>query len=657
MATVYSYLRFSRPEQEKGDSFRRQTKWAPEWAAKHGHALDTTLDLRDRGVSAFRGKNAEVGALADFLEAIELGRVRPGDVLALENLDRLSRQQPMKSMMLIQQILGAGVGIVTFQPERVYTAENVNDMGTMLEMMVYLCRAYDESLQKSNRLKSAWRNKRADANQRKMTALAPAWLRPIKDNHGRVVRFESIPERAEVVQRIFRMAGEGAGYLTISKTLNAEGVPTFGKSKLWARSSVKKLLGNRAVLGEHQPHEMRDGRRVPVGEPIAGYFPAVVDERDFYAARQGVENRKSQPGRHTKRVANLFTGLVRDARDGSACQVVDKGYGLQLVSSAAKAGKPGAVYLAFPYEAFERALLVWACDLKLGDVLPRKATNLEAEVAKAEGRVADLSNRIATLKAKMKTADNFEALLDLLVELESDKAKAEAKVEQLKREMSTCETEALDRSKELIDRLQTADADEVYQLRLKLRAMLKRLVANIVMLPIQVNNTRVALVSVELRNGERQQLAVTSGKKVELPEGLEARDVRQWATWPKQLKESRFTVETPEVRKMVELDKRGFDRAEIAKQMGLTLSYVSKTLLRNGRRKQGRKPADHQWLMTWHPRGNGWAKRHHGKRYFIGLGRLAEAYPELVTTRDADGSWKAANAWWAEKLKELSKVS
>src|SRR5260370_19931998 len=68
---AYSYVRFSTPDQMKGDSFERQTRKAAEYASAHGLDLDTTLTFRDLGVSAFRGKNAQTGALTAFVDAVE----------------------------------------------------------------------------------------------------------------------------------------------------------------------------------------------------------------------------------------------------------------------------------------------------------------------------------------------------------------------------------------------------------------------------------------------------------------------------------------------------------------------------------------------------------------------------------------------------------
>ena len=68
-AKAYSYVRFSTPDQIKGDSFERPTRKAAEYA--RGLELDTTLTFRNLGVSAFRGKNAQNGALKAFLDGVE----------------------------------------------------------------------------------------------------------------------------------------------------------------------------------------------------------------------------------------------------------------------------------------------------------------------------------------------------------------------------------------------------------------------------------------------------------------------------------------------------------------------------------------------------------------------------------------------------------
>src|SRR5437868_2677457 len=101
---AYSYLRFSTADQAAGDSFRRQSDMAERYAAAHGLVLDEQLTFRDLGVSAFRGTNARTGALGQFLRAVEDELVAPGAFLLVENLDRMSRQQPWDALPVFQMI-------------------------------------------------------------------------------------------------------------------------------------------------------------------------------------------------------------------------------------------------------------------------------------------------------------------------------------------------------------------------------------------------------------------------------------------------------------------------------------------------------------------------------------------------------------------------
>ena len=89
-AKAYSYLRFSTPEQMKGDSQRRQLEAAQSYAREKGLELDEQLTFHDLGVSGFRGANATTGKLKAFRRAIEDELVEAGSYLLVEDFDRLS---------------------------------------------------------------------------------------------------------------------------------------------------------------------------------------------------------------------------------------------------------------------------------------------------------------------------------------------------------------------------------------------------------------------------------------------------------------------------------------------------------------------------------------------------------------------------------------
>jgi DNA invertase Pin-like site-specific DNA recombinase len=108
MKTAYSYVRFSTPEQEIGDSERRQLALAESYCAKNGLSLSETV-FADRGVSAFHGKHRENGALGRLLK-----HVQPGEVLLIEDCDRWSREDPLDALTRLREEVRRGIEVVFY---------------------------------------------------------------------------------------------------------------------------------------------------------------------------------------------------------------------------------------------------------------------------------------------------------------------------------------------------------------------------------------------------------------------------------------------------------------------------------------------------------------------------------------------------------------
>jgi DNA invertase Pin-like site-specific DNA recombinase len=91
--TAHPYYRWSSRSQSDGDSLRRQEELSARW---HASNCDYILGPArvDAGISGFNGANAKRGRLAEFLQEIRDGIVRPGDVLLAESWDRISRDHP-----------------------------------------------------------------------------------------------------------------------------------------------------------------------------------------------------------------------------------------------------------------------------------------------------------------------------------------------------------------------------------------------------------------------------------------------------------------------------------------------------------------------------------------------------------------------------------
>lgn len=322
MPKVYSYIRFSTPEQARGDSLRRQLADAEAWCAERGLVLDDTL--RDLGVSAYHGANRTTGALRKFLELVEDGKVERGSYLVVESLDRLSREAVIDAASRLLDLIRAGVTVVTLSDGQEYSSERLRDDWTPLIIsLAVMSRAHEESRTKSIRLTKAWGRKKelARSEGKPLTPRCPGWLE-LRDG-----KFVEIPERVAIVRRIFRETKEGLGRREIVRRLNAEGIPPFRGGEGWHTSSIAKIIHSSAVLGEYQPHSgTHKGRnRKPDGDPILGFYPAIVDEATFVLAQSAVQGRRQRAAGRKGDTVHLLQGLARCGSCGGPMHIRNHG--------------------------------------------------------------------------------------------------------------------------------------------------------------------------------------------------------------------------------------------------------------------------------------------------------------------------------------------
>jgi DNA invertase Pin-like site-specific DNA recombinase len=358
---AYSYLRFSTPEQLRGDSFRRQTELAKRYAESRGLELDEKLTFQDLGKSAFRSKHVKSGELRAFLDAVESDVVKEGSYLLVESMDRISRDSILAALHVFTGIIESGIRLVTLIDNREYTEESVNaNPMDLIVSLLTMMRAHEESATKSRRLKAVWASKRAKAKEKPVTAKAPSWLTLDKAKG----KFKIDRVKADVVKRVFKMTLKGVGQNAIAQTLNREKVPVFGTGKYWHRSYIVKLLGNPAAVGRLVPHknEYLDGKltRKPQ-EAVEDYYPAIISQEMFDQV-QNLRSTSRLPlrGRHANAaLRNIFGSLALCPLCDSSMTLVNKGKGngrSYLVCSKAKSGA-GCKYKAVPYERVESAFI------------------------------------------------------------------------------------------------------------------------------------------------------------------------------------------------------------------------------------------------------------------------------------------------------------
>jgi len=439
--TAYSYVRFSTREQRKGGSKRRQKDAAEKWCEEHGYTLDTSIKMIDDGRSGHSGEHLLKGKLGHFIELAEAGKVKKGSVLIVESLDRLTRQAVPVALRLFLHILELEIDIVTLLEPVEWFKHKTLDETQLIIAIIVLSRAHNESATKAKRLANEWTHKRAEYHKtgKLLTAKVPSWIRK-KGN-----KFELITETADVVRHIVDLYLSGMGVVAISKQLNREQVPTFHqgkrKAKQWSKSTVQRILNSRSLIGEFTPHHgsknQDQSQRKPAGDPIPGYYPAVLDEPTFYKVQKQLKAKKiaGRTGKDSSRISNLFTQMVFDARDGSPLHMVDKGAragGKQLVSSAARSGL--GQYISFNYDAFESAMLELMKTITPADIMPPKKLMQSSTLDKRIVDAGKIDERIASIQKRLETADDalIQSVMPVLSKLAKQKEALQTEIEELR---------------------------------------------------------------------------------------------------------------------------------------------------------------------------------------------------------------------------------
>lgn len=328
---AYSYIRLSSAGQILGDGERRQFELAKAYAERNGYTM--AKPMKGLGVSAYRGKQRSKGsALGAFLDGLKSGKLENG-LLIVEAVDRLSREPPSRSSRLITDILDAGTNIYLLAWGTLVTPENYD---TTLHPQISLMQtlAYNESRQKSERINAAIeaRHKRAAQGDRSKGAFHPSWIS--RSYEGGQVQHHLIPEVVASIRRAYDLAATGMGTRAIAHMLNAEGATLppadcnkLGKSiereaqRRWHAAYVSQILTSRAVIGEYQPTkteripgkrgEADKVERVPVGDPIPGYWPAAVTREQWDAVRASAHRKLGQKvGGRNMLFSNLLTNGI-----------------------------------------------------------------------------------------------------------------------------------------------------------------------------------------------------------------------------------------------------------------------------------------------------------------------------------------------------------
>ena len=173
-----------------------------------------------------------------------------------------------------------------------------------------------------------------------MTTYAPYGYKRVhvQDGAKKRPKLELNPPADAVVRRVFDMVLQGKSILDVTKTLNAEGIPTTNGKK-WLKTTIHTMLSHEAYTGT-----VVWGANAKDGAPpvrVEDAHPAIVSKRDFQKARRLLGSRapkKVNPRRASS--PYLLSGIAK-------CETCGKA----MTAAEAKSGKYTYYNLPLPAQA------------------------------------------------------------------------------------------------------------------------------------------------------------------------------------------------------------------------------------------------------------------------------------------------------------------
>jgi DNA invertase Pin-like site-specific DNA recombinase len=526
-----SYSRFSRTEQGEGDSEDRQRRLFRDFCARH-NLTPVNEVFADRGKSGYKDEHRQKGRLGQLIALARDGYFEPGTVIVVEAWDRLGRLCPDVMTAMVSELVRTGVSIGVCRLNDIF---GPYDFGShkwhMFAAFIHL--AFQESKQKAERVAESWKKRRqavrAGERGASLRSQPPAWLEKAADGTARVIL-----ERADAVRLIFRLAACGYGCRKIAGVLTARGVKPFGEPRVgkgrgrpqfsgrWTVSYIANILNDRRALGEARPRVLvrrPDGtpepdapaRGVPEGQPVLGYWPSVVTEEEYELARAGLALRllpgKDKAGRALAsrqcRHVNIFQGLLRHAPDGEGFVLSNRRTEddprLVLVPAAAAGGRARGCRV--PYDVLEQAVLSRLREVDPAEVLPKKPGASRADVLRAT-----LANARRDLEAiQDDLAQKYSRALAAV--LREREAQEEAIAQELQEELAKTVVpaeRAWGELPSLVDLVREGGDDA----RLKLRAVLRRVVESVWVLIVPKGSWRSCAVQVHFVGGKARNYLI-----------------------------------------------------------------------------------------------------------------------------------------------------
>ena len=160
------------------------------------------------------------------------------DMIITKSISRFSRNT-VDCLKYTRQLKELNIAVF-FEKENINTLDAKGEV--LMTIMAALAQQESESLSANVRLGIQFRNQ-----QGKVQINHNWFLGYTKDEDGKLV---IVPEEAAVVRRIYAEYLEGASFLQIKRSLEADGIQNGAKHDKWYESNIKQILTNEKYIGD-----------------------------------------------------------------------------------------------------------------------------------------------------------------------------------------------------------------------------------------------------------------------------------------------------------------------------------------------------------------------------------------------------------------------
>ena len=429
---VAAYCRVSTESEEQETSYEAQVshyteyiKSKPEWQMVEVYA--------DDGIS---GTNtAKRDEFNRMIADCEAGKI---DMVITKSISRFSRNT-LDCLKYTRKLKALNIAVF-FEKENINTMDSKGEV--LLTIMASLAQQESESLSANVRMGIQYRNQ-----QGKVQINHNWFLGYTKDAEGNLV---IDPEQAEIVRRIYREYLEGASFLQIKRSLEADGIPNGAGHLKWHESNIHQILTNEKYIGDALLQKtytvsILDKKRATNNGEMPKYYvegshEAIIDRDVFMKVKAEIARRANLNPDGKRRVYSskyALSGMVFCGHCGDIYRRVKwnnrgcKSTVWRCVSRVLK----GKMDFDCPARTVKEEVLQGAIVTAVNDAYARKNVvmallkqNIESMVfGDLEDRLAMEDKKLADLQVQMIAVSGDEAAVDALgVQIEGLRAERQS---------------------------------------------------------------------------------------------------------------------------------------------------------------------------------------------------------------------------------------